>query len=545
MAIRKSTTSGTPFGGTSDRPSSPTKGQTFFNGDTGILEIYNGTSWYAAAAIAPSSPTSVTATNSGSGRAFNNGRASVEFSVSGGSIPTSFTVTSSPGSYTASGSSSPIVITGLQSSTQYTYTVTATNSFGTSSASSASSGITATTVPGTPTSVSGIASGSDIIVSWTAPSTGGSAITGYTVTTYLSGVSQGTTSVGNTNTATISNLNTANTYTFTVSATNANGTGQESSASSSVNFLMPIWVWQYNDQASSYITRDGETWTQISRPYPASNGYPIGNGAGSSIREDGRAWWVAGTSTVNNSTYTSHTPPLNSTDWWASFYLDGKYAVVRARSNVCAYSNDGITWTQGSMPSRPGNGNFAGKFAANGKMVIGEGFYALAQNTGLVSSNYGQTWSEFTFPAGSGTWGNITYGDKWVAVDNHEYGNGQRGATSTDGITWSSMTSPNSNNPTSIEGLYYAQGQYIMFHGSTTTFYTSSNGTSWTSRTFPQQLTTNNYNWTRAHYSTTLNKHVLVMFNNGTYYKSTDGINWTSGSVPQIWGSTFWFGLMA
>jgi len=45
MAIRYSSSGGTPFGGTSDRPSSPLKGQTFYNGDTGILEIYTGSVW--------------------------------------------------------------------------------------------------------------------------------------------------------------------------------------------------------------------------------------------------------------------------------------------------------------------------------------------------------------------------------------------------------------------------------------------------------------------------------------------------------------------
>lgn len=45
MPIRYSSSGGTPFGGTSDRPSSPLKGQTFFNGDTGILEIYTGSAW--------------------------------------------------------------------------------------------------------------------------------------------------------------------------------------------------------------------------------------------------------------------------------------------------------------------------------------------------------------------------------------------------------------------------------------------------------------------------------------------------------------------
>ena len=60
-----------------------------------------------------------------------------------GGVPTSYTVTSSPGSLTATGSSSPINITGLTSGTSYTFTVRPTNATGTGASSSASNSITA------------------------------------------------------------------------------------------------------------------------------------------------------------------------------------------------------------------------------------------------------------------------------------------------------------------------------------------------------------------------------------------------------------------
>jgi hypothetical protein len=132
--LRASGLGGVPKGATEDRPSSPSIGDVFYNGDLGYLEMYTAQGWFASAPVLPGQPTSVVATNSGTSRAFNNGRASVAFSAgTNGGLPTSFTVTSSPGSYTASGSTSPILITGLQSNTAYTYTVTATNNFGTSS----------------------------------------------------------------------------------------------------------------------------------------------------------------------------------------------------------------------------------------------------------------------------------------------------------------------------------------------------------------------------------------------------------------------------
>ena len=138
-------------GNTASRPASPTAGDIYSNTQTGFIEVYTGATygWEQTGGIA-STVTAVTATNSPSGRAYNNGSASISFTP-GTVVGRSYTVTSSPGSYTATGSASPLVITGLQSSTSYTYTVVATNNYGTSSASSASSGETATTVPQAPT----------------------------------------------------------------------------------------------------------------------------------------------------------------------------------------------------------------------------------------------------------------------------------------------------------------------------------------------------------------------------------------------------------
>ena len=132
--------------------------------------------------LEPLAPTSVVATNVGTGRAYNNGRADVTFSLPANSpAATSYTVTSTPGSYTASGASSPLSVTGLQSNTAYTFTVIATNAVGNSLASAASSSITATTVPATPSAPSATAQGgaSNDDVSWSAPADGGSGITSY------------------------------------------------------------------------------------------------------------------------------------------------------------------------------------------------------------------------------------------------------------------------------------------------------------------------------------------------------------------------------
>ena len=68
---------------------------------------------------------------------------------------------------------------------------------------------------------------------WTAPNDGGRTITRYTVTPYLAGVAQATTSVTGSpapTTAVVTGLTNGSAYTFTVAATNSVGTGPDSAS---------------------------------------------------------------------------------------------------------------------------------------------------------------------------------------------------------------------------------------------------------------------------------------------------------------------------
>ena len=93
------------------------------------------------AAAVPNAPTSISATSTGTTTA------AVTFTApdNGGATITKYIATSSPGSITATLSqagSGTITVSGLTGGTAYTFTVTATNSVGTSSASSPSTSIT-------------------------------------------------------------------------------------------------------------------------------------------------------------------------------------------------------------------------------------------------------------------------------------------------------------------------------------------------------------------------------------------------------------------
>jgi hypothetical protein len=208
---------------------------------TAVATNPNGssTSTSASSSLTPSTvpetPVAPTATNTSSGRAYNNGLASVAFTApaTGNSEITSYTVTSSPGSFTSTGASSPLTVSGLQSSTQYNYTVAATNANGTSIVSPASSGVTATTVPQAPTlGTVTITNSTTLSVPFTAGATGGSAITSYTAT---SSPSIALTVSGTTTPLTVTGTFASNqAYTVQIVAVNANGSSTASSASNSV-----------------------------------------------------------------------------------------------------------------------------------------------------------------------------------------------------------------------------------------------------------------------------------------------------------------------
>jgi len=132
--------------------------------------------------IPPLAPSIISATNVGTNRAFNNGAATVTFSMPANSpAATSFTVTATAAGQTtrtATGSSSPIVVQSLSSATSYTISVAAINQFGTSPDSETTT-VAVTTVPATPAAPTATPQVNADSVSWTAPATGGSAITIY------------------------------------------------------------------------------------------------------------------------------------------------------------------------------------------------------------------------------------------------------------------------------------------------------------------------------------------------------------------------------
>ncbi len=184
--------------------------------------------WLSGGAVAavPDAPTNVSAVAG-------NAQATVSFFApdsNGGSAITSYTVTSAPGGVTASASGSSILVTGLTNGTAYTFTVTAKNSDGVGAASAASNQVTPVAAPGTPESVGATAGDGQASVSFSTPSSNGSPITSYTVTSLPDGI----TATGASSPVTVTGLADGRTYRFYVTATNAVGTGLSSTLSNPV-----------------------------------------------------------------------------------------------------------------------------------------------------------------------------------------------------------------------------------------------------------------------------------------------------------------------
>jgi hypothetical protein len=253
--------------------------------------------YVAPGSTAPGAPTGVSAVP-GDGQATVSWTAPVS---NGGAAITGYTVTSSPGNFTAPATGTSAVVTGLTDGTPYTFTVTATNSIGTSPASVASAPVTPATVPGAPTGVSAVPGDTQATVSWTAPvSNGGAAITSYSVTSSPGGLTA--TTAGATS-ALVTGLTDNTPYTFTVTATNVIGTGPASAASSPVTPAgvpaAPTAV-----HASPGNTQATVGWTAPSNGGSAITGYTVTSSPGGLTANVGATTSATVTGLTNGTPYT-------------------------------------------------------------------------------------------------------------------------------------------------------------------------------------------------------------------------------------------------
>jgi len=153
----------------------------------------------------------------------------------GGAAITGYRVTASPGGATVdtTGATSALV-TGLTNSAEYTFTASALNAVGASAPSAPSDAMVPSppSPPGPPLITDVYARDSAVRVTWSPPSTGSSAITGYTIAASPGGASAQA-APGATE-AVVGGLTNGSQYTFTVTAVNGVGAGIPSASSAPV-----------------------------------------------------------------------------------------------------------------------------------------------------------------------------------------------------------------------------------------------------------------------------------------------------------------------
>ena len=228
-----------------------------------------------------------------------------------------------------------------------------------------------------------------------------------------------------------------------------------------------------------YYSTDGDSWSSGTLPAAVATRWAVGNGS--------RVVLGFSTSTTGGGYYTD-----NGTTWTATaiisvfgasfFPQDGLWDGSRfifvtndSVTNGLCYSTTGASWSRYDI----GSGAQSIGFDGNSTYVAVLNSATGRINTTDITSS--AAWSNITLPS-TGNWTSVRHnGSIWVAA----VGNPTSYATSTDGTTWTSRTLPAamSGSGTAIrpkmevrDGKFY----YLSLDGTTATPYSSSDGINWT-----------------------------------------------------------------
>lgn len=202
-----------------------------------------------------------------------------EYSVNGGSTFTEFSPVQS---------TSPIIISGLTNGTTYQIQLKAVNSVGKSDVSNQLSA-TPATIPSVPTSLSATAGDSQITVSFTQASNGGSIITNYEYS-LNGGAFIPFSPVDTTSPVTINNLTNGISYDIQLQAINAKGSSTPSSTVTAIPNIPSGTIY------TSPTTNVGVTTTPTGGPFAGGTGNSyVFNGSSSYLALPGDLSWAFGT----------------------------------------------------------------------------------------------------------------------------------------------------------------------------------------------------------------------------------------------------------
>ena len=407
---------------------------------TGVRQVMT----YALPVSPPSAPRSVSVVAS-------NAQATVSWvapSSNGGAAITSYLVTSTPGvhsctfSVPAGGAASPsCTVLGLTNGRSYTFTVSATNSAGTSEQSAPSASVIPVTTPSAPMSVVGTSGDGRVNLSWAAPlQNGGTEITDYEV--WYSAFSVGPfvtfpEPTSTNRTAAVTGLTNGSTYYFKIVAVNAVGLGETSAMSAGV---VPAAV---PGVPTSVLAERGDELATISWVAPASNGATITGYTATSNPGGFTCMWASGPLScdvlglANGTSYTFTVSATNSV---------GEGNPSSASQSVVPAAVPGIPT---SVSGSSGNGSISLTWSAPSS----GGGSGILDYVIEYSSNSGATWATFadgTSTSTSATVTGLTNGTSYVfrVTATNTVGSGQQSSVSSVAIP---ATTPGA--PTSVSGI--------------------------------------------------------------------------------------------
>lgn len=229
----------------------------------------------------------------------------------------------------------------------------------------------------------------------------------------------------------------------------------------------------------------------------------------------------------NNAQTTSYRYSTNGTSWtngtlplsrkWGKAATNGSRVVVVATDvDSSAYTDNGTTWTSTSMPGASGFSDI---------LWDGTRFLAVSVDTGSGNLSYstdGATWTGIDI--GSGFYGiGFNGATRYIA--------GPIASTSTARTTtsdptvagnWGNLTMPSTGTWISF---IYGNGTWLANRADATSYATSTNGTTWTSRTLPGTFG-NNDNSSRPLFFDGYFWIMVTVSSEAVLYRSTNAITW-------------------
>ena len=227
---------------------------------------------------------------------------------------------------------------------------------------------------------------------------------------------------------------------------------------------------------------------------------------------------------TNGTTWSNGTMPSSST-WVSVAYglvgSTGYFCSFATGTSKVAYSTNGTTWTAGTLTLDNWQWMASGVFGANTYFV---GF---TNNTSCIYSTNGTTWNSMTVPTQISAYVGIAYG----LVSGTPYFSGLiasngYGMYSTNGTSWTLITY-GSTLAGAITSAAYANGIFLCTAQNSATYYYSSNGTSYSSGTFPIAIAMNMGGG---------NGVFVGIGNSATGVYSSNGITWSTFVMPDTNG---------